>query len=68
MYVIVTSTYNVHPYFSLKNLGKNCALYMAKYNKLKKIENVSRIFNHNGMKLEINYKKKMKTHKHMEAK
>ena len=23
--------YNVHPYFSLKNLGKMCALYTAKY-------------------------------------
>ena len=23
--------YNVHPYFSLKNLGKKCTLYMAKY-------------------------------------
>ena len=31
--------YNVHPYFSLKNLGKKCALYMAKYGKpIKEIE------------------------------
>ena len=26
--------YNAHPYFSLKNLGRKCALYMAKYSTL----------------------------------
>ena len=28
---LVLPTYNAQPYFSLKNLGKNYALYMAKY-------------------------------------
>ena len=29
---LVLPMYNVHPYFSLKNLGKKkCTLYMAKY-------------------------------------
>ena len=28
---LVLPTYNVHPYFSLKNLGKNCASHTAKY-------------------------------------
>ena len=28
---LVLPIYNVHPYFSLKNLGKKCALYKAKY-------------------------------------
>ena len=28
---LVLPMYNVHLYFSLKNLGKKCALYMAKY-------------------------------------
>ena len=28
---LVLPMYNVHPYFSLKNLGKNCTLYTAKY-------------------------------------
>ena len=27
---LVLPMYNVHPYFSLKNLGKKCALYEAK--------------------------------------
>ena len=26
----VSPLYNAHPYFSIKNLGKKCALYMAK--------------------------------------
>ena len=30
-HVIIIPMYNVHPFFSLKNLGKRCALYMAKY-------------------------------------
>ena len=30
----VLSMFNVHPYFSLKNLGKMYALYTAKYGKL----------------------------------
>ena len=29
--IIIIPMYNVHPYFSLKNLGKKYALYMAKY-------------------------------------
>ena len=37
--------------------------------KFKKIEIVSSIFsNHNAMRLDINYKKKAKKHKHMEIK
>lgn len=28
---LVLLMYNVHPYFSLTNLGQKCALYMAKY-------------------------------------
>ena len=28
---LVLPIYNVHPHFPLKNLGKKCALYMAKY-------------------------------------
>ena len=28
---LVLPMYNVHPYFSLKNLGKKCVLYTAKY-------------------------------------
>ena len=28
---LVLPMYNEHPYFSLKNLGKKCTLYMAKY-------------------------------------
>ena len=37
--------------------------------KFKKIEIISSIFSyHNTMRLEINYKKKTKKHKHMEAK
>ena len=34
--------YNVHPYFSLKNLGKKYALYVAKYSnpKAKYLKNV----------------------------
>ena len=27
----VLPVYNAHPYFPLKNLGKKCILYMAKY-------------------------------------
>ena len=30
-YVIIVPVYNAHPYFSLKNLGKKCALYTTKY-------------------------------------
>ena len=30
---LVLPIYNTHPYFSPKTLGKNCALYMAKYGK-----------------------------------
>ena len=38
-------------------------------NTLEETETISSIFsNHNGMKLEINYKKKTKKHKNMEAK
>ena len=29
--------YNVHPYFSLKTLGKKCALYKAKYSTLSRL-------------------------------
>ena len=29
--LLIIAMYNVHPYFSLKNLGKKCPLYMAKY-------------------------------------
>ena len=37
--------------------------------KFKKTESISSIFsNHNAMRLEINYRKKNKKHKHMEAK
>ena len=28
---LVLPMYNVHPYFSLKNLGKKCTLYKTKY-------------------------------------
>ena len=28
---LVLSMYNMHPYFSFKNLGKKYASYMAKY-------------------------------------
>ena len=28
---LVLPTYNAHLYFPLKNLGKKCTLYMAKY-------------------------------------
>ena len=28
---LVLPMYNVHTYFSLKNLGKKCTLYTAKY-------------------------------------
>ena len=28
---LVLPVYNGHPYFSLKNLGKKCAFYTAKY-------------------------------------
>ena len=28
---LVLPVYNVHHYFSLKNLGKKCTLYMSKY-------------------------------------
>ena len=28
---LVLPMYNVHPYFSLNNLGKKCALHMGKY-------------------------------------
>ena len=28
---LVLPTYNGDPYFSLKNLGKECTLYMANY-------------------------------------
>ena len=31
---LVLSMYNAHPYFSLKNLGKRCTLYMAKCSNL----------------------------------
>ena len=31
MYIIIIPMYNTHRNFSLKNLGKKCALYMAKY-------------------------------------
>ena len=30
---LVLPTYNAHPYLFLKNLCKNCTLYMAKYSK-----------------------------------
>ena len=30
---LVLPMYNVHPYFSLKTVGKNCTLYTAKYGK-----------------------------------
>ena len=30
---LVLPMYNEHPYFSLKNLGKKCTLYTAKYSK-----------------------------------
>ena len=33
---LVLPMYNVHPYFSLKNLGKKSALYTVKYSILKK--------------------------------
>ena len=46
------------------NLGHKSDL-----NKFKKIEIVSSIFsNHNAMRLDVNYKKKTKKHKHMEIK
>ena len=32
---LVLPMYNVHPYFPLKNLGKKCALYTAKYVNIK---------------------------------
>ena len=32
-HVIIIPMYNVQPYFSLKHLGKKCALYTAKYGK-----------------------------------
>ena len=28
---LVLPMYNAHPYFSLKNVGKKCALYTVKY-------------------------------------
>ena len=28
---VVLFMYNAHPYFSLKNVGKKCAVHMAKY-------------------------------------
>ena len=31
----VLPMYNEHPHFSLRNLGKKCTLYMAKYSKSK---------------------------------
>ena len=31
---LVLPMYNAHPYFSLKNLAKNCTLYTAKYGSL----------------------------------
>ena len=34
-YVLIIPRYNANPYFSLKNLGKRCALYMAKYGNFK---------------------------------
>ena len=30
---LVLPMYDVHPYFSLKHLGKKCTLYLAKYGK-----------------------------------
>ena len=30
--------YNARPYFSLKNVGKKCALYMAKYGHLRNVQ------------------------------
>ena len=35
----VRPMYNAHPYFSLKNRGNKCTLYMAKYsNKIEKLK------------------------------
>ena len=43
--------------------------HKSNLSKFKKIETVSSIFsNHNIMRLDINYKKKTKKHKHMEIK
>ena len=43
--------------------------HKSNLSKFKKIEIVSSIFsNHNAMRLDINYKKKAKKHKHMEIK
>ena len=43
--------------------------HKSNLSKFKKIEIVSSIFsNHNAMRLDINYKKKTKKHKHMEIK
>ena len=43
--------------------------HKSHFNKFKKIEIISSIFsNHNAMRLDINYKKNCKKHKHMEIK
>ena len=43
--------------------------HKSNLSKFKKTEVVSRIFSdHNAMRLDINYKKKTKKHKHMEIK
>ena len=43
--------------------------HKSNLSKFKKIEIVSSIFsNHNAMRLDINYKKKTKKHRHMEIK
>ena len=43
--------------------------HKSNLNKLKKTEIISSIFsNHNAIRLDINYKKKTKKHKHMEIK
>ena len=36
--------YNAHPYFSLKNLGKKCALYTAKYSNFEESANEAGAF------------------------
>ena len=42
---LVLAMHKVYPYFSLKNSGKKCSLYTAKYSKLNSHPHQSPVFN-----------------------